>query len=83
LLFCGGVITLHHVQQARNRICDLLLAKSKTLLNAGDVHGMTPLHETAYKARESTYAILGMVNGVDVSCKDVFGNTAAAYTDLS
>ena len=44
---------------------------------------MTPLHETTYKARESTYAILGMVKGVDVKCVDVFGNTAASYTELS
>lgn len=69
--------------QSRNRICDLLLAKSKALLNTGDAHGMTPLHETAYKARDSTYAILGMVGGVDTACRDVFGNTAAAYTDLA
>ena len=68
--------------QGRNRICDMLLAKSNDLLNTGDVHGMTPLHETTYKSREKTYAILGMVKGVDVNCKDVFGNTAASYTEL-
>jgi len=79
-----GKTPLHYAAaQARNRICDLLLAKSKPLLNTGDVHGMTPLHETAYKARESTYAILGMVSGVDATCQDVFGNTAGSYTELS
>lgn len=78
-----GKTPLHYASsQARNRICDLLLAKSQALLNTGDAHGMTPLHETTYKARESTYAILSMVKGVDVKCQDVFGNTAAAYTEL-
>jgi hypothetical protein len=60
-----------------------LLAKSKALLNTGDVHGMTPLHETTYKARENTYAILGMVSGIDVKCEDVFGNTAASYVEIA
>lgn len=64
--------------QGRNNIVNLLLTNEASLVEP-DNHGMTPLHDAAYKNQERTYHILGKNPHADVSLKDALGYTPAQY----
>ena len=74
-------IALNICPQGRNGICDMLLTHGAAI-NAPDKHGMTPLHEAAYKNNERTYQMLCLNKNVDLSLTDTFGNTPEKYFEL-
>jgi ankyrin repeat protein len=60
--------------KGRNNIVDLLVTHAASLVEP-DNHGMTPIHEAAYKNQERTYHILGKYPQFDGSLKDALGYT--------
>lgn len=52
-------------------------------VNTPDNHGMTPLHEAAYKNNEKTYQLLCLNKHCDLTLVDSFGNTPDKYFQLN
>ena len=56
--------------------CDFPIGAS---LEAQDCHGLTPLHEAAYKGHEKTYDLLCTLPTANIDIKDNMGNLAMHY----
>lgn len=57
------------------------LQQTKLLVNVQDKHGMTAIHEAAYKGQEQVFHLLCKVPGADLSLVDVMGNQPRDYLD--
>lgn len=53
------------------------------VVNTQDKHGLTPLHEAAYKGHEKTYHALLKSEGIDADLLDVMKNTASNYLNVN
>jgi hypothetical protein len=52
-------------------------------VNVADSHGMTSLHEAAYKQNEKTFQLLSLTKGCDQTAVDSFGYSADKYWQLN
>ncbi|XP_057298642.1 uncharacterized protein LOC130629453 isoform X2 [Hydractinia symbiolongicarpus] len=60
----------------RHTILDMLCRHDVTNINRGDVDNYTPLHDAALRGHISCVDVLLRYENIDVTIKDIFGNTA-------